>query len=72
MEASFLIGLLQVQNQMRMYHWQTFSHARHKSTDEFVHDFNKLVDQFVETFQGRYGRYKLSPGVNAIPLRNRG
>ena len=52
MEASFLIGLLQVQNQMRMYHWQTFSHARHKSTDEFVHDFNKLVDQFVETFQG--------------------
>ena len=70
MEASFLIGLLQVQMQMKMYHWQTFSHARHRSTDDFVEHFSRLVDQYVETFQGRYGRYKLSPGVDSIRLMN--
>ena len=60
----------QIQMQMKLYHWQTFSHARHRSTDDFVHNFSKLVDQFVETFQGRYGRYKLSNGVDTIRLRN--
>ena len=70
MEASLLLGLMQIQMQMKLYHWQTFSHARHRSTDDFVHNFSKLVDQFVETFQGRYGRYKLSNGVDTIRLRN--
>ena len=65
-----MIGLLQLQNQMKMYHWQTFSHARHRSTDDFVKHFSKLVDEYVEAFQGRYGRFKLSPGVDAIELRN--
>ena len=53
---SLLLVLLQVQNQMKLYHWQTHSHARHRSTDDFVTEFVERLDHFVETYQGALGR----------------
>ena len=43
---------LEVRTQMKLYHWQTRSYARHKATDRFIETFEPLVDRFVETAQG--------------------
>ena len=69
---SMLLMLLQVQNQMKLYHWQTHSHARHRSTDDFVTEFAERLDHFVETYQGKYGRIRVGPGIRAIPLQDMG
>ena len=49
---SLTIYLLQVRNQMKIYHWQTTSYARHKATDSFLQKFEPLVDRLVEAIQG--------------------
>lgn len=49
---SLTIRLLQVRNQMKIYHWQTKSYARHKATDSFLQKFEPLVDRLVEAIQG--------------------
>ena len=67
--SSLLLGLLQIQLQMKLYHWQTHSHARHQSTDMFVEKFSQLIDQFVESYQGKHGRILLD-GTQHIELHN--
>ena len=52
---SLTIRLLQVRNQMKIYHWQTTSYARHKATDSFLQKFEPLVDRLVEAIQGGLG-----------------
>ena len=52
---SLTIRLLQVRNQMKIYHWQTKSYARHKATDSFLQKFEPLVDRLVEAIQGGLG-----------------
>jgi len=66
-----LEGLLQIQVQMKLYHWQTFSHARHKAIDEFIERFAATLDTFVETYQGKHGRIRLEESAG-IRLRNMG
>ena len=46
----------QILNNVKLYHWQTTSFARHKATDEFVSELQDLVDSFVEVYMGRYSR----------------
>lgn len=41
---------------LKMYHWNTHSFARHKASDDCFAAIQKLVDQFVETYIGKYGR----------------
>lgn len=65
-------GLLQIQNQMKLYHWQTYSHARHRSIDDFLKRFVETLDTFVETYQGRHGRIRLHESGGGIRLRNMG
>jgi DNA-binding ferritin-like protein len=48
--------LLTIRNQVKLYHWQTKSFARHKATDDLTDDLDKRIDEFVEVYMGRYGR----------------
>ena len=48
--------LLQMQNQLRIFHWQTKSYARHKAFGKFYDAMDELLDTFVETYQGQFGR----------------
>ena len=55
-------------NDIQSYHWQTESFSEHESTGEYYDKFNKLNDEFVETWQGKTGtRIKFSaelrPGI---------
>ena len=54
-------------DQMKLYHWQTLSHARHVASDDFVTNLTAFIDQFIEVYQGKYGRIKLGK-VSSIRL----
>ena len=45
--------LLQMQNQLRIFHWQTKSYAVHKALGKAYESLNDLIDTFVETALGR-------------------
>lgn len=65
-----MIGeLLAMQNQMRIFHWQTESFAQHKAFGEAYEGLDALIDQFVEIFQGKNGIQKSSGGYR-IKLEN--
>lgn len=52
-----IIGpLIQMQQQLRIFHWQTESYAQHKAFGRAYEALDDLVDTFVETYMGRYGK----------------
>jgi hypothetical protein len=65
-----MIGeLLAMQNQMRIFHWQTESFAQHNAFGEAYEALDGLIDKFVEIFQGKQGIQKSSGGYR-IKLDN--
>lgn len=48
--------LLKIQNQLRIFHWQTDSYAQHKAFGEAYESLDKHIDDFVEVFIGKYGK----------------
>jgi len=55
-------------NDIQAYHWQTKSYSEHENLGEYYNKFNKLNDEFVETYQGKIGRRikfsaELRPGI---------
>lgn len=50
--------LIQFQQQMRIFHWQTDSFAQHKAFGKIYGALDDLVDSFVETYMGKFGRAK--------------
>ena len=48
-----LLTFMTILDQIKLYHWQTYSYSRHKATDELHHNLSKLIDTFVETLHGR-------------------
>jgi DNA-binding ferritin-like protein len=48
--------LIELQTQLRVFHWGTFSHAQHEAFGKTYDSLNDLIDDFVEAFQGVYGR----------------
>lgn len=47
---------LTFQNQTKILHWQTLSYAEHKALDGLYESLEANIDEFVETFMGKYGR----------------
>ena len=61
MNNSFLvIAFFGIQNQIKLYHWQTCKYSRHKATDTFIEEISKQIDTFIEVYQGKYGRIMLN------------
>jgi hypothetical protein len=48
--------LLQMQHQYKILHWQTTSFSQHKSFDSLVGSISNHIDEFIETYMGKYGR----------------
>ena len=59
--------MLNIRDQIKVYHWQTKSFARHKATDDFVSSLDEKIDEFVEVYMGKYGRPRVS---GTIKLHN--
>ena len=50
--------LVQFQQQIRIFHWQTDSYAEHKAFGKTYEELDSLIDEFIETFMGVFGRSK--------------
>jgi hypothetical protein len=61
--------LLQMQHQYKILHWQTTSFSQHKSFDEIVSSLTGNIDEFIETYMGKYGRV-IATGTFNIALSN--
>jgi len=56
--------MLQMQNQYKIFHWQTTSFSQHKSFDGIVESLIGNIDEFIETYMGKYGRVIASNTFN--------
>jgi len=61
--------LIKIQEQLRIFHWQTESYSQHKAFGEAYEGLTELVDDFVEIYMGKYGRVKAKITYN-IELDN--
>jgi len=52
---TFANALLHSQIQVHVYHLQTKSYSKHKALETFYEKIDDLLDQYIETFQGKYG-----------------
>lgn len=68
MSAEILHVMLVLRNQVKLYHWQTFSYGRHKATDDLVTSLDANIDKFTEAYMGRYGRPKFSVATGKIQV----
>jgi hypothetical protein len=68
--ASNINLFLGIQNQIRINHWQTKSYARHQAFGGFYSTLDGLIDTFVETAMGKYGRFTLDDETKNIELKN--
>lgn len=55
--------LIEIQTQLKFYHWQTTSYARHQAYGATYDALSPLIDNFVEILMGKYGR------VPALPMK---
>jgi len=62
--------LFVLRNQIKLYHWQTRVYARHIATDMVLEQLDKLIDEYVEVYMGKYGRPKLGGPDAIIRLQN--
>jgi hypothetical protein len=58
--------LLKMQNQLRLYHWQSRTYAQHTAFGKAYKNIDSLVDGFVESYMGRYGNEHTSIPVTYI------
>ena len=54
-KSMFITKFLSIQNQIRIYHWQTKSYAEHKALGKLYEGLDPLIDAFVEAYFGNNG-----------------
>lgn len=59
-----LSPLLSFLDQLKVLHWQTFSYAEHKALGKAYDEISELVDMFVETYYGKYGKNYIVANYN--------
>ncbi len=70
MSGDITCMLMTLRDQIKIYHWQTTTYARHIATNDLITKLDVNIDQFVEVYIGKYGRPKLTSKNSTIRLRN--
>ena len=70
MSADDVNFFFNMREQIKLYHWQTHSFAQHKATDELIDSLDKVIDEYVETYMGKYGRPKMTTRNNSLRMQN--
>jgi DNA-binding ferritin-like protein len=56
MKEEIILKLVQIQNQFRFLHWQTFGVAKHRAYGKIYDNLGDFIDTFAEAMMGKYGR----------------
>lgn len=70
MSAADVNFFFQLREQIKVYHWQTHSYSRHKATDDVITALDESIDEYVETYMGKYGRPRLTASTNTVRITN--
>lgn len=52
-QDKIIVYFIELLNMIKLYHWQTYSYATHKATDELYQELNSNIDKYVETMLGK-------------------
>ena len=66
-QEELLCEMLEASAQAKVFHWQTSSFAEHDALGDFYEAFNPLMDKFIESYQGCYGRIMLGCELEVKP-----
>ena len=70
---NYITNFLTLQNQMRVFHWQTQktpgSFAQHQAFGTAYDELDPLIDDFIEIYQGKKGKV-MANGTFNISLHN--
>lgn len=66
-QEELLCEMLEASAQAKVFHWQTSSFAEHQALGDFYDGFNDLMDKFIESYQGCYGRIMLGCDMEVKP-----
>ena len=66
-QEELLCEMLEASAQAKVFHWQTSSFAEHEALGEFYERFNDLMDKFIESYQGCYGRIMMGCDMEVKP-----
>lgn len=70
MSGEIINVLMNLYDQVKIYHWQTMHFPRHEAAGKLIEALDDQIDTFVETYMGRYGRPKLTARTGTITVRN--
>jgi hypothetical protein len=65
MSAEIVNIMMNLRDQVKIYHWQTLVYSRHIATNDLLPKLDTNVDQFVEVYIGKYGR-PIFKGKNSV------
>ena len=62
---------LEINAQLKLFHWQTFSYAQHKALDKIGESLSETFDKLIETLLGRYRNFEYRPvSIQLEPYSN--
>ena len=70
MSSANVLFLFTLRTQLKLHHWQTHEFSTHKATDEILLKLDDLIDEYVETYMGEYGRPSVTKGTGIIQIKN--
>lgn len=70
MSAANISFFFLLQTQLKLYHWQTRSYARHVATDKVLAELLEHIDKYVEVYIGKYGRERLTKEQATTVVQN--
>lgn len=68
--SSNVNAFLAIQIQFKILHWQTKGYARHMAFGDIYDQLDELVDEYVETAMGKWGRFVVDEKNNTISYKN--
>jgi len=71
MKENIVLTFVELQQQLRILHWQTKSYAKHNAYGKTYDELSDLIDEFVEIAMGKYGRFELTNGtIELFDIKN--
>ncbi len=68
-ESDVVCKFLEMLNNIKLYHWKTYSYATHKATDELYASLGTNIDKFVEVLLGK-AQNRIKMRTKNIPIKD--